>query len=530
MAITGVISLARAGETVQIFQNPSDLNDIFDPNASPSLQPFDHVTLYPGDFTDIDPIEIKDDDDVYLTILPGAQVEYTFALEQLDKAKRLADRYQHINGAVQNVADLNIAHLYETTVEKQLARVRRYKNGSGESLDDGMTPFAEYNNLDDAAEDANEGETVVVFPGDYEPENNLLADGVTWKFLPGSTVTFEPSYGTSTYPHALFDDSKNANGVSENSSVEAKIYGDGEFIIGREEETQTKLAETNSDWDNWHKYSLIAVSNAASEITFEADQVKVKKFDEQGKEIESKIDGVIKYANAKSLDINIRELRFGSKVDVGDNVSGGTLFGEREAPFPAFLIVNGFIGSSAENEVIDIDIENVFIEEGENSRESFPYLVSGVNPNDNNGFSGELKAIFENHTGLEEERAIYFPSDAGHFPEQLLLEDSEIRGEVFFAGSSQTTKLILKESEIYDSSEAPVILAGNSSALDVSLSEAWLLSDGGTYSIKNETGDTAFEIKVYQNSFANLPVQDFKQVLHDELNNVAWSEDVGSIR
>jgi hypothetical protein len=551
MAITGVVSLARSGETVRVFQSPSDLNEIFDPNSTPVLQPFDHVTLYPGDFTNIDPIEIKND--IYLTILPGAQLEYTFDLQESDRTQRLSDRYEHIEGKIENVADLNIAHLYETTIEKQLARVRRYKSGSGESLDDSMTPFVEYTNLSEAAEDAREGETIVVFPGDYNVDSNLLVDGVDWKFLSGATVTFEPDYSyenedentIEVYPHALFDDSKDVKGVPDSGSVEAKIYGKGEFIIGQTEignfgnGTETQDAATGTDWDNWHKYSLIALSNASSKVKFEAEEIKVKKTkkneNENIVEVSSFLDGVVKYTKAESLKINVNTLRFGSKAKTGNNVTGqdgntDALFSGKEAPFPTFMIINGHNGTSLENELIDVNVKNVVVEEAsEEENRKLPYLISGVNPNNKNKFKGKIKTCFENHKGLEKKRAIYFPSDVGHVPEKLLVQNSKIHGEIFFAGSSQTTKIILKRSEIYNSSGSPLILTGNSFGLDVSLSETWLLSNNAEYSIKNETGDTDFEIKAYQNSFANLPVQNFEQLLHDELNNLAWSEDVESI-
>lgn len=528
MALTGVVSLARSGETVRVFQNESDLNNVFDPNSSPTLQPLDHITIYPGDFTNIDPIVIKEKQ--YLTILPGAKVNYNFVFDEDGEEGSLERRYEDFSGAVENIADLNLANRYQLSYEKQLARVRRYKTGSEE--EEGKAPYEEYNQIDQAIEDASIGETIVVFPGDYNPENNLLKNEVTWKFLPGSTITFNPDY--QSYPHALFDDSKNTTGGDDGSSVNTEIYGKGEFIIGRKD---NPTPVNNDDWVDWHKYSLLAVSNSNSDIKFEAETVRVQRLGEledgtTGK-VDTYLDAIVKYENAKKLDLNIETVEFGSKHKVGNEIpSGGS--------FPTFLVVNGYTGSSAENEIIDLEVENIVIEEvkGSDTRETFPYLISGVNPNNNKRFNGKLKANFGGYSGVKDERGIYFPQiadddtgdDITHAPE-IILKNSNIHGQLYFAGpAAGSSKLILKENEIYNPSNAPLVLAGDSSGIDLSLSGMWLLSDDATYSIKNETGNTGFEIKVYQNSFANLPIQHFKETLHDELNNIAWSEDVESIR
>lgn len=517
MAITGQISLARAGQTVQVFQNVSDLGAIFDSNSTPSLQNFDHITLYPGDFTGIETIEIPETPEVYLTILPGAKVDYTFRLDEINRADRIEERYEDFTGAVRNIADLNIAHLYETTVEKQLSRVRRYLPGESEVPE----PFVEYNNLDDAAEDASSGETIVVFPGNYNPQNNLLVDGVDWKFLSGAEVTFSPETFEG-YPYALFDDSKTPTGESKGSKANASIFGNGEFIIGRAFQNATKTADTNSDWEGWHKYCLLAASNSSSNIDFEADTVR----------LEQKIDAAVKYANASKLDVNIETLEFGPLNEASETVKTGTFSSVSEVPLPAFMVVNGHIGSSSENEQIDISIGEVVVEEGEEApRESFPYLVSGTNPNSNNSFSGNVRVSAEKGKGLDLKRSIFFPESLDHGPKKLLIENSMVSGNISFAGSSfQNTRLIIKESEVRDESEAPLTVSGNGENIDIALSGAWLLSENATNSIKNETGDTNVTLKAYNNSFANLPIEDFKEILHDQINNVAWSEDVNSIR
>ena len=519
MAITGQISLARAGETVQVFQNVSDLNDIFDSNATPSLQDFDHVTLYPGDFTDIGNIEIPEDPEVYLTILPGASVGYNFALQEIDRARRLQDRYEDFSGAVENIADLNIAHLYETSVEKQLSRVRRYID----STDETPEPYVEYNNLDDAAEDASSGETIVVFPGNYQPENNLLIDGVDWKFLSGAKVTFDPD-SFEQYPYALFDDSKTPNGASkESNGVNSSIFGDGKFVIGRKSfKNLIEEGTANTDWDGWHKYSLLALSKNQSDVKFEADTVR----------LQNKADAAIKYAKSSNLDVNVETLEFGPQNRVSIEVKSNTFSDLTDVPLPAFMVVNGHIGGEPETQKVDINVEEVVIEESdEGLRLSFPYLLSGVNPNQNNGFSGEIYLSFEKQGGLDAKTAVSFPESASHGPQKVLIENSNLNGPVELAGSSfQKTHLIIKETEIQDENDAPILLSGNGNNIGVSLSEAWLLSENAQYSIKNETGSTDFTIKAYNNSFADLPIEDFKEVLHDELNNIAWSEDVGSIR
>lgn len=545
MAITGQISVARTGQSVQVFQDPEDLNSIFSVNQAPSLQKFDHVTLYPGDFTGIDPIEIPEN--VFLTILPGANVNYKFSLNEMSKADRLSERYEDIGGNVENVADLNIAHLYETSIEKQFSRVRIYGGRNNPS----PNPFIEFNSLEKAAQNAREGDSVVVFPGEYNPSKNLLVDNTTWKFLPGAIVRFDPIFKNdinddgqteNISPYALFDDSRTFEGRIDNTPKNFEVFGDATFVVGSNSE-KTVVSRDNpgenynsltissqTTWFGWHKYSLLSVANPSSEVTFNAEKIRM----------ENTIDGAIKYSSSRNLEVNVAKVEIGKSNKAGGNVNdigGVKVFPEDEEPrLPAFAIINGHKVSKNSAENVEINISEFKVEEKENDNPI--NIITGLNHTPSDGFV-PFRENFTGNVSLSVEkgsrrvnRAVSFSEN--NSPEKLKLENSSIYSPFVFEGGEKPTRLIIKNSSI-KTENFPVLLLGNGENLDLSLSGAWLINDDENkiYAVKDDTAKslsdgekTDVKIKGYKNSFANKPIQNYETSLHDKLNNVIWTEDV----
>lgn len=545
MAITGQVSLARVGEDVRVFREEADINDIFDPSSSPLLQSFDHVTLYPGDFTEIDSFNIPSD--VYVTILPGADVRYGVDdLGEASQLDRLSDRYLDIGGAVENVADLNLSSEFKTSVEKQYARVRVYipEEKVGNTY---PNPYFEYNTLDAAIENVSSGDEVIVFPGTYYPTKNLLVNDVSWKFLPGTKVVWDPDFvrdldnldpSNQIYPHGLFDDSKKPDGRIEGSSKSANILGDATFVIGTEADGdgngQTLLKRLESDeesdyynsgtiaeadWKGWHKYSLLSISNNSSDVTFEARRVVV----------ENTIDGVVKFSKCNSLDIDIDTVEIKSSQDAGQNVKDlEYIDGSPINPkVPAFFILNGTQDRVAADGEIEVNISNFSVGSGN----PFYFLTalnhSTTGNNERYAFDkGKITVTVEKAENLEE--AINFSE---HSPDKISVERSKFLSPIVYEPNPDSpTELIIKDSEISAGSDHAIIVNGDVSNFGISLSGAWLLSDTN-FSIKDDTNsDTTLNIKAYKNSFANKEIENFEDALHDEINNVIWTEDVESIR
>lgn len=146
MAKVGQISIARPGLPLQLEFDEGEIKDVIEENA----QPGDHVTLYPGDYTDWHnregneaydkdtPIVIPEG--VGVTILPGAKVEYgdDFRIEDFNydgdtfdsqnHPLSNSDRYKYPNfrGFIENIADTNLASewAFETDVEGLRTQVK----------------------------------------------------------------------------------------------------------------------------------------------------------------------------------------------------------------------------------------------------------------------------------------------------------------------------------------------------------------------------------------------------------------------
>lgn len=73
MSRTGQISIARAGEPLELFFDESALKEVVEEKTNPGS----HVTMYPGDYTSFDrDSEIEIPRNTSITILPGATVDY----------------------------------------------------------------------------------------------------------------------------------------------------------------------------------------------------------------------------------------------------------------------------------------------------------------------------------------------------------------------------------------------------------------------------------------------------------------------
>ncbi len=107
-----------------------------------------------------------------------------------------------------------------------------------------------YATLTAAKDAAQDGDTIVVLPGDYT-ENNLLKNGVNWHFMAGAVVTYTNTEVTgSTTVYGIFDD--------RDAPCTCKITGDGEFSF---------LAGHTMVASNQTIKGCVYISNALSEIS-----------------------------------------------------------------------------------------------------------------------------------------------------------------------------------------------------------------------------------------------------------------------
>jgi len=541
MGITGQISLARVGRSVQIFERASDLIDVFDQNVSPTLEPNDHITLYPGDFRDVlknNSIQIPDD--IFVTILSGALVGYDTI------SGPLQDRYRYITGAIENISDLNIANQYTTETERQLSRIRIYPDEVNPT-----TSFEEVDDLDKAAEIVETGETVVVFPGVYEPSRNLYVEGTTWKFLDGTVVRYNPEFeetSSGTYPHALFDDLKDIDGVDDPGGKDVEVYGKGEFQVGTSTPQPLNLPSdygtgselfddattSDIDWKAWNLYSILAVNNSSSSATFEARKVEMTEY----------ADAAFKLSTSNDVDIDIEEGTIRSDIQDDSDVPTSLT--------PSFVVVNGVPLTSSGTPSIDVNVSDFLIESGVSPNLRF---AVGINhnpdpestndiPNERNPFTGDLNfevqkaASNTDQTGSQFIRITNLSSPSTFFVDNT--HTGSNNGPILLNGSTvNTTKFVIKESALETSGgQAPVELDGDPAGFDANIHNTFLLTNEtvdfdlaaiSTFSVSNFTGSVDFEVKIYGDSFGDAPIEDFREILHPELNNFSWSSDVEAL-
>jgi hypothetical protein len=541
MGITGQISLARVGRSVQIFERASDLIDVFDQNVSPTLEPNDHITLYPGDFRDVlknNSIDIPND--IFVTILPGALVGYDTI------SGPLQDRYRYITGAIENISDLNIANQYTTETERQLSRIRIYPDEVNPT-----TSFEEVDDLDKAAEIVETGETVVVFPGVYEPSRNLYVEGTTWKFLDGAIVRYNPEFeetSSGTYPHALFDDLKDIDGVDDPGGKDVEVYGKGEFQVGTSTPQPLNLPSdygtgselfddattSDIDWKAWNLYSILAVNNSSSSATFEARKVEMTEY----------ADAAFKLSASNDVDINIEEGTIRSDIQDDSDVPTSLT--------PSFVVVNGVPLTSSGTPSIDVNVSDFLIESGVSPNLRF---AVGINhnpdpestndiPNERNPFTGDLNFEVQEAVSNTDQTGSQFIRIANlSSPSTLFVDNTHTgsnNGPILLNGSTvNTTKFVIKESALETSGgQAPVELDGDPAGFDANIHNTFLLTNEtvdfdlaaiSTFSVSNFTGSVDFEVKIYGDSFGDAPIEDFREILHPELNNFSWSSDVEAL-
>lgn len=525
MAVTGQISIARVGRSVQIFEEETDINDVFDPNASPRLQAGDHVTLYPGDFRPpLRDESITIPSNVFVTILPGALVEYDVINGPL------AQRYENIDGEIVNIADLNIADQYTTEAETQSPRVRIYPENS--QTGQGITvPFDGYNELDAAAENAESGDTILVFPGTYTPQKNLFVNGVTWRFFEGAIVEYRREFdATVQYPHALFDDSHGVDGESDTGGKDCNVLGEAEFRIGTPNQQPDLGSDSfpstsfsQVDWQTWQMYSIIGV-NSNSSIDFEAKKIRM----------DSYADAAVKVSGGDEVNIDVGEVEVKSSIE--QNYTSGGAF-PTTTPLPSFCLLNGTDGTVNSGD-ISIRADEFTVEAKPSIENTVPFFV-GFNDGSGgrNRFIGNVDLSI-GETNFEEAQTqshtIVLESDAS--PESLIIQDTKMfenSGGIVISGSASgpTIKFVVKETEVStdNSTNAPLRFDGNGDGFEPNLDNSTFIT-GSTFndpfSIRDETLTGTFEIKVYSSCFADKPVDNFAQNLHDELNGIQWTEDV----
>jgi len=515
MGVTGQISVARIGQSVRILEQPSDIVDLFDPAISPpSLESGDHVVLYPGDFqptlSSDGPITIPTD--VTVTILPGALVGY-------DNVDDITNRYSYIEGEIENIADLEISNLYATEVERQAPRVRIYPRDVT-ALSGQEVPFFGFDTLDEAVEQVDPGDTVVVFPGEYFPKKNLYVDGVTWNFLDGTTVTYNKNFdGGSIYPHALFDDNKDVSG--ENFSGGAKnmeILGNAEIRVEPPEPQPTGIAPPSGaedlDWDSWNLYSFLAVNAAGSRVSVEGKRLVMS----------GDADGLVKASGGSRLDFDFDEI----VVEDGLESTGSIPIDS-----PGAFVFNGGGALNISGGEVKADINSI-IYDGFGA--SFAY---GANTSDRvETFKGrldfEVEDVVIRNSFTEVPYLLDFETEAS--PSLLVLRNTESRGSVkgivLSGDGTGSTKLFVKDSVVDVSNtgqSSPIRLVGDFNEIDPVLHDSWLICGNGNSSpsISGSVGSNwPNQIKVFGNSFADNAPAEPQYSLDDEFNNIIWGDDV----
>lgn len=528
MAVTGQISVARVGRSVQIFERTSDINQVFDPNTTPDLQTGDHVTLYPGDYRndlENDPITIPEN--VFLTILPGAIVGVQTITGPIQQ------RYRYIDGAISNIADMNLADQFTTQIERQSSRIRVYSEET--KISGSEVPFRGFSSLDDAAEEASRGDTVLVFPGNYEPSKNLYKRGVDWHFMEGAIVKFAKENFEDKYPHALYDDKRLTDGTLDaTGSTECNVYGRGEFIIGTENLLPNKTS-TNF-WNEWNLYGLLAL-NADSFMDFNAKKVTMV----------DNADAAIKVSSAQDININIDKVEFTQELAENIDIN-------KTGSIPSFCIFNATDTDFNEFGTFSLDVREFIVRERPEGEDIEVYFLSSVKKGEYNPsrqpFQGDI------HVELEE-TTIEHPQvstntilcSGGLSPKKFIISDSVISENgsgIKVIGSKVTesgtelpqTKFVIKDSIISTKgslNKPPLILEGVPSGFDINLKSTDLITGeenvdfesprSNKFSVKNSTSNNNYEIKFYGGCYADSPVQNFDEILHPELNDVQWTQE-----
>lgn len=513
MGVTGQISVARIGESVRIFEQPSDVVDLFNPAVDPpSLESGDHIVLYPGDFrptlSSKGPIDIPTD--ITMTILPGALVGY-------DDVDDISNRYSHFTGEIENIADLEIANLYATEVERQAPRVRIYPEDVTE-LSGAEVPFLGFDTLDEAVEQVDPGDTVVVFPGEYFPKKNLLVDDITWNFLDGTIVTYNKDFvGGSVYPHALFDDNKDISGENFSGGAKsAEILGNAEFRVEPPQPQPTGISTTGGndiDWDGWNLYSFLAVNAEGSRVSVEGKRLVMG----------GDADGLVKISGGSRLDFNFDEVLI--EDGLGDTSS-------IPLSAPSIFTFNGGGALNIEGGEVHADF-GALIHDGFGA-----HLASGVNTDDRQTtFKGrldfEVKDVIVENSFANSVYLFDFESEAS--PNPLILRKTESRGDVrgivLSGNGSGSTKLFVKDSviDVSGTGSSPVELVGDFNNIVPVFHDAWLIcgNSNSSDSILGSNGSNwPNKIKIFGNSFADNAPSEPEFSLDDEFNNIIWSDEV----
>jgi hypothetical protein len=209
MGLIGQISIARANTPLEQYYDVDDLSFIMQNEVVPG----DHVTLHPGDFRG-EVFQVPDE--VYLTILPGAVVEYApgFRAQDFRQTGDVIDntssplpvnaRYPEIGGNVENVIDMNLAS--EWAFEEDL-----------ETLRDTVTSLT--------TDDVPEGSGNLYYTSDRVDDLLFGGDGIDLTFTDGGDGDTSSKTGilndvltvTHYTPSTVAADTTNATGVTTDS-------------------------------------------------------------------------------------------------------------------------------------------------------------------------------------------------------------------------------------------------------------------------------------------------------------------------
>jgi hypothetical protein len=499
------------------------------------LEPQDHVTFHPGDFTDgnVDWAaegKVTIPEDVFVTILPGARFDYDDI-----ETTNLQQRYEYLDGFIENVADLNLdsEQAFKVDLEGQGSRIRIYSQDVTTS--GGLIrPFTETKTLDEAAEVAEAGDTIVVFPGDFFPTKNLFKNGVTWNFLAGSRVFYDHEFGSGEYPSALFDDSRTVDREEDQNVMSGAVKGQGEFWINPAKYPATDEAvQTGGDWEGWNLYSIFASTKQDTEFAFEADKVVMDEY----------ADSAFKISGGGKLTFDVRQVVI---KDTVKDPNGTVPLDVSTGVIPSVFVSTGynsgsnlpFVQDQSSNDV-KINVEELVIEGNANPSSYFWVSVDPTNAADNLDVQWEGNVLISiNDTEIETPQngaVSLFTFTTNTSPRSIRIEDTNVLGNhsaLDFHNSSATNCVVSLKNCVFDGRghiNSPIIV--EDPFIDLQLDSVRLLAGTNQYSIEDRTGLSNWEgqIKVFGSSFADKPVENQNANLNDELYQIVVTEDVASI-
>jgi hypothetical protein len=149
-------------------------------------------------------------------------------------------------------------------------------SGNNTTAIKGSTSFP-YKTLTAAANAATSGDLIIVFPGLYTGENDLLRNNVNWYFHPGAKVQYVDTgsgNGVGSSGLGIFDD-------RNRGACTSKIDGLGDFSFSLGTGNLTIVGGSGSDFvyfGNRSGYGPITITNSGSNISLRARQIDMQAY------------------------------------------------------------------------------------------------------------------------------------------------------------------------------------------------------------------------------------------------------------